>query len=247
PLSWDPNPVAGVSYSVEVRNASHEGAWYPWTTTRQTNSLFDPSTYGIVWEFRVIARNMTGSSEPSNVATQVSLPWLAYGSSPTYGSNASNGANGHAILAAINLECDNSFRQKICFGWSVGGDQPSTIGDYFFYPYSRADLNKWIRCEAYQNMYLRQRSGAGVVNAFGQDLLRHEAIHSMQEGGYPPVVGFPLFVAAYIGESARSKLQTGEPWKNNAFEIQAGLERGGYQRFDRIQRLCSWSEDRANY
>ncbi len=247
PLSWDSNPVAGVTYSVEVRNASHQGAWYPWESTRQTSSLFDPSTYGIVWEFRVIARNMTGSSEPSNVVRQVSLPWLPYGSPPSYGFNGSNGANGAAIPVAMSLECDDSFRQKICFGWSVGGDQPSTIGDYFFYPGDRADLNRWIRCEAYENMYLRGRSGADTVNAVGQDLLRHEAIHSMQEGGYLPPQGFGLFVGAYIYESVQSKIRTGDWALNNAFEINAGLERGGYQAFDNVQGLCSHWNVRSSY
>ncbi|WP_052684436.1 fibronectin type III domain-containing protein [Lentzea aerocolonigenes] len=247
PLYWDSNPVPGVSYSVEVRNASHQGVWYPWESTRQTSSVFDPSTYGIVWEFRVIARNMTGSSEPSDVARQVSLPWLPYGSPPSYGFNGGNGANAAAVPVAMSLECDDSFRQKICFGWSVGGNQPSTIGDYFFYPGSREDLNRWIRCEAYENMYLRGRSGAGAVNSVGQDLLRHEAIHSMQEGGFLPPQGFGLFVAAYIYESVQSKIRTGDWAKNNAFEINAGLERGGYQRFDDIQKLCSWASERAGY
>jgi hypothetical protein len=173
----------------------------------------------------------------------VAALWLA----AVLRANSRNGANAAAIPAAMLLECDNSFRQKICFNWSIGGDKPSTIGDYFFYPFSRADLNTWIRCEAYQNMYLRRRNGAGAVNVVGQDLLRHEVIHSMQEGGFISDVGFLAFLAAYIFESAQSAISTGEPWKNNAFEIQAGLERGGYQRFDDIQKLCSQPKERAGY
>jgi len=246
-LSWDANPVAGVSYSVEARNYGYQGDWYPLGSTRQTSWLFEPPTYGIVWGFRVIARNMAGDSE-SVAVDQVSLPWLPYGSPPKYGFNSSNGADGAATLLAFAAECVDSVRQRVCFNRTVTGDQPSTIGNFLFYAGDKADFIKRVRCEAYQNAVLFRRSGAGAVNAVGQDLLRHEAIHSMQEGGFPlPAGGFGTFLAAYGWESLHSLSRTLTPWKDNAFEIQAGLERGGYQPFDDAQQLCSWWSVRKNF
>jgi hypothetical protein len=107
----------------------------------------------------------------------------------------------------------------------VTGDKPSTIGDTAFFPVSKETLNKRLRCEAFQNASLRQNLGDAVVDASGQDVLRHEAVHSMQEGGFP---SFDAFLVVYGLESHRSWVATGNPWQINLFEVGAGLARGNY-------------------
>ncbi|MEV6241002.1 fibronectin type III domain-containing protein [Lentzea sp. NPDC051838] len=223
-LRWNPSQGTGITYSVEMRNYSHNGPWYPYEVVDDTDTVFDPESHSMVWEFRVVARNMAGGV-PSDLVREANHPWLNWGAAPSYGRNASNGANNAARYLFADLGCSASFQQMVCFHRSPGLRQPATVGDYAFYPYSKDRLNLRLRCEAFANASLRRSHGDEVVESQGQDLLRHEAIHSMQEGGY---LMFAQFLAQYGFVSKLSEVATGNPWEANPFEIAAGLHRGNY-------------------
>ena len=224
-LSWNSQPTPGVQYSVEVRNHTFDGPWLPWTSTTATAIAFQNSLHGVVWSFRVVARNMSGSAGTFSV-DEVANPWVYSNWAPSYGMNDINGANNAAWGIAVGAECAVSFRQKVCFGRSPGFNQPATVGDYAFTPLSKDDLNKRLKCEAVQNASLRYSHGPWAFENVGQNLLRHEQIHSMQEGGFPSF--YNLFLPAYIAESVQSLISTGDPALDNAFEINANLYWGNY-------------------
>jgi fibronectin type 3 domain-containing protein len=224
-IQWGASPTAGVLYSLEYRNASDNGAWYPMSTTNRTSDYLHQRPVGVKWEFRVSMSNMAGKVY-SPVASAVSNVWM-----PDFQynwQNIGNGSNAAAYLMVqkFGLECATSNRQRVCFGFSptVTG-QPITIGDYFFFPQNKERLNRLITCEAEQKIDVRGRFGAGTAENYSHQLLKHEAVHTWQTTFFS---SYGSFMSAYAIASAYSWKLTGNAWQANTFETQANLYWGGY-------------------
>jgi hypothetical protein len=60
------------------------------------------------------------------------------------------------------------------------------VGNYFFYPYSKTDLNQLVDCEARQRVDLRSwPDGDWLADTRGPGLLRHESVHTVRANGLP--------------------------------------------------------------
>ncbi|MEO6087965.1 MAG: fibronectin type III domain-containing protein [Umezawaea sp.] len=217
-LSWAPSSSPGVTYRLEYRNLSDaQGVWHSQYTSG-VGATFDQYPVGVVWEFRVVATNMTGSSVSSS-STAVSNVWT--GTFRTVGWNRTNNANAFAAARILlsNVGCSVGLRQNVCFGWGYEG-RPVTYGDYLFYPGTKANLNHLVECEARQRLdLLRSTDNGWFLSRFrGMDLLQHESIHTLQEGGYQ---SFALFSLMYGLE--------GTDAEKNQFEINANLRWGHYR------------------
>ncbi|MEU4446678.1 fibronectin type III domain-containing protein [Actinosynnema sp. NPDC050801] len=223
-LSWGASPTPGTVYEVEYRNRTDEWGWYTRTTTRSTGYDFYHPAGGSVWEFRIRVANMAGSSY-SPTDSEVGNVWT--GNFRHSGRNTFNGANAAALslIASLNPSCSTAMRQVVCFGVTLNG-RPITIGDYFFFPYSRADLNRVVSCEAYQRLDLRRQYGRTIERDRGLDLLKHEAVHTWQASNYWI---YSQFTYDYALEAAKSHAATGTDYLFNNFEIEANLWAGHYK------------------
>jgi len=217
-LTWSPSSSPGVSYRVEYRNLSDaEGVWRTQYASG-TSATFDQYPVGVVWEFRVVASNMTGSTWSTGTSTAVSNVWT--GTFRGAGLNSINGANAFAASRILlsGLGCGVGLRQNVCFGWGYNG-RPVTYGDFLFYPGTKANMNTLVKCEAYQRLALLRSADNGwfLSRSRGMDLVRHEGVHTLQEGGFP---SFATFGFLYWLE--------GSDGVDNQFEIDANLWWGHY-------------------
>ncbi|MFK4243428.1 fibronectin type III domain-containing protein [Micromonospora chokoriensis] len=240
-LSWTRSSTAGVYYWMEYRTA---GDWHwirlPLPATGTSASLRYGFSDGELHEFRVVAFNMSGESADSPIAETV-VQRSEY--ARTRGGNDLNGSN---LVATRVLGggswCDPGFGSRVCYGTSPAGDQPATVGDYFFYGGSESSYRSRLRCEAYKRANIRFGYGRVSADIRGPDLPRHEVIHSDAYARYPSAANF---LADYGIQSAYSKLTTGNPYEANRFEKEANLYWGGYFVFDTGRRYggtseCNW-------
>ncbi|MET8118078.1 fibronectin type III domain-containing protein [Micromonospora sp. NPDC005189] len=223
-LSWTASSTSGVLYWMEYRTAG-DVRWIrlPLPASGTTASLKYGFSDGEVHEFRVIAFNMSGTSPYSPYADVVVKRY-------EYASNrARNDFNGSNRIATQVLKggswCDPGQGSRVCYGRSPGGDQPATVGDYFFYDKDENHYRNALRCEAYKRANIRFDSGRDYADRKGPDLPRHEAVHS---DAYARYFFAGNFLADYGIQSALSLKTTGTPYLANNFEKEANLFWGGY-------------------
>ncbi|MEV1174529.1 RHS repeat-associated core domain-containing protein, partial [Nonomuraea sp. NPDC049784] len=148
---------------------------------------------------------------------------------PFHWGNNANGANELALVYDATPgwsgnSCERRSRQYVCYGGSPGGDQPMTIGDVLFYPYSKQHFLNRLREEKERREDIARTAGRKTADQYGPDLERHEAVHS-QQWTHMDAASFPT---DYAAESAKSMQKTGTPWATNHFEVDANLWWGGY-------------------
>ncbi|MFI6286663.1 RHS repeat-associated core domain-containing protein [Streptomyces sp. NPDC051018] len=141
--------------------------------------------------------------------------------------NLLNGSNLMAASYAGTLSdgCERGAKQYICYGGSPAVDQPITVGDVLFLPYSKQQLASKLEDEAERRLEIENAAGPKAAKKYGPDLLRHEAVHSKQWARYSNA---GQYIAEYTAESIRSKAQSGDPAAANKFEDEANLWWGGY-------------------
>ncbi|QKW19281.1 hypothetical protein HUT16_09570 [Kitasatospora sp. NA04385] len=150
--------------------------------------------------------------------------------------NELNGADALARLVVGYDACEQGELQVICYGATPAmTDQPMTVGDVFFYPGSKTQLDQRLTYEKKVRDAMTAKKGADYTETYGPNLLKHEAVHSEQwsRGSAPG------FISNYSGDSLLSSLLTfrlhppkGErmssPATKNQLEIEANLYAGGY-------------------
>ncbi|MEH1058323.1 fibronectin type III domain-containing protein [Micromonospora sp. CPCC 206171] len=224
-LSWTPSATPGVLYWMEYRTAG-DSFWIrlPLPATEDGAGLKYGFSDGELHQFRVVAFNMAGES-PATAVELVLVERAKYAYLRT--ANQVNGANAAARkLYGADSDCDPALGSYVCYGGSPGGDQPATLGDYFFYwTINHAVYRNQLRCEAYKRANIRLMSGRDAAYTLGPDLPRHEAVHSDQYAYY----GMAFFLADYYRQSRASEDKTGSPALDNKYEKQANLYWGGYK------------------
>ncbi|MFF0448288.1 hypothetical protein ACFYT4_18085 [Streptomyces sp. NPDC004609] len=147
--------------------------------------------------------------------------------------NWKNLLNGSNVMAAtyagtLSDNCERGAKQYICYGGSPAFDQPITVGDVLFLPYSKQQLTRNLKEEADTRRSIERVAGPTVAKKYGPDLLRHEVVHSKQWARYSNA---GAYIAAYTAESVRSPSQSGVVAAANRFEEEANLWWGGYLRW----------------
>ena len=233
-VSWDPSPGQEFYY-IQYRNASDDGPWQWWDVAiGHTSVPFHQWPVGVRWEFRVSVRNAAGEVF-SQVASEVSNVWTK-----TF-QDTSNSWNGGNVLAgsmvrSLGLFCDTAVQQHVCF--KGPGTRPFTIGDYFFFPYSRTDLNKLVKCEADQRIWLRKHYNGYIAANRGYDLLQHEGFHTWHAARYSL---YAMFAADYQAARLASLLTPPyDDFSHNAFEVVANLWHGHYVKYDSNAPVCGY-------
>jgi hypothetical protein len=198
---------------------------------------------GEVYEFRVVAFNLSGeavsSDWPDAVPRRQVVP---SGYNPRRFWNEKNGSNRTAQgwARARGIRCEPDHEQMICFGGPPNlTGQPMTVGDYFFfdglrfrgrwYGANRADLEDLVVAQAIRRVEIRWAVGSPYWK-YGPDLLRHEAVHSEQWNNHRLM---QTFAYAYGYAATRSKDRTGSWACDNRFEKDANLYWGGYKVWNR--------------
>ncbi|MCC5575898.1 RHS repeat-associated core domain-containing protein [Microtetraspora sp. AC03309] len=148
---------------------------------------------------------------------------------PFHWGNNINGANALALTyhtALGNGSCDRRSQQYVCYGGSPGGDQPMTVGDVHFYPYSKKEFQNRLREEKQDRDDIAKVAGRKVADQYGPNLEKHEAVHSEQWSRFRNATEY---IVAYGTQSAYSKLTVGDPAGGNSFEMEANLWWGSYR------------------
>jgi hypothetical protein len=145
--------------------------------------------------------------------------------------NDENGANTQAIAytMATGGKCEAKSSQVLCYGHSPGGDQPMTVGDVLFLPHGKSyyyKKNGFFDQEKDSRDFLTRVHGKNYAEKYGPDLLRHEAVHSEQWARFGSSVDYEL---AYTAQAAKSKVQYGNNYEGNSYEVEANLYWGGYK------------------
>ena len=154
---------------------------------------------------------------------------------PFYWQNNLNGANALAVTYYYSFTrggCTRGQSQVICYGGSPGGDQPMTVGDVMFYPFSKKVLEDKLGKQKLARESIEKAAGRKTAEKYGPNLLKHEAVHSKQWSKYSSATDF---ITDYGVEAAKSKWKTGEPWAANSFETEANLWWGGYLKWQALQ------------
>ncbi|MFC4591015.1 RHS repeat domain-containing protein [Sphaerisporangium corydalis] len=149
---------------------------------------------------------------------------------PFHWGNNANGANALALTFTVlpgfgHMGCERHSRQYVCYGGSPGLDQPMTVGDVLFYPYSKKDYQQRLHDEKQRRDDIAQVAGREVADEFGPDLERHEAVHSRQ---WANSVSATDFIARYTTAAGVSKRKYGNSAAANKFEVDANLFWGDY-------------------
>ncbi|WP_051370875.1 RHS repeat-associated core domain-containing protein [Streptomyces sp. 142MFCol3.1] len=144
--------------------------------------------------------------------------------------NDLNGANAQAISfhMARGGKCEAASSQVLCYSHSPGGDQPMTVGDVLFLPHDRnyyKGKGGYFEQEAEDRKDLAAAKGQKYADKYAPDLLKHEAVHSTQWARYSNSLDFE---ADYGVQAAKSRIQYGNNYDGNAFEVEANLYRGRY-------------------
>lgn len=153
---------------------------------------------------------------------------------PFHWNNNLNGANALAVTYEFLASegCERRALQYVCYGGSPGGDQPMTVGDVHFYPYSKKEFQNRLREEKQAREDIARVAGREAARKYGPDLERHEAVHSEQWARYRNAADY---IAAYAGATVRSQWTTGSKWASNRFEVEANLWWGGYVEWQPLQ------------
>ncbi|MEU8179650.1 fibronectin type III domain-containing protein [Micromonospora sp. NPDC049047] len=226
---WSPSTTTGCGapyYQVQVRNRWEQGDWRVLGNTTDTKWTWYSLNSSDLHEFRAVAINETSWNYGGS---DVDSPlWIPTSSTVTRPINVLNGSNGSASAWAIkyNTPCYLDSLQTVCMGKSPGGRQPMTVGDILHYPDSLQDFRSDLQAEARDRTCLLERLGRSTALNFGPDLMRHEAVHSVQWSGYTSVAHYTV---AYGMATAVSKLKFGNNYAGNWFETDANLYHGGYE------------------
>ncbi|WP_405393599.1 RHS repeat-associated core domain-containing protein [Microbispora hainanensis] len=153
---------------------------------------------------------------------------------PFHWNNNFNGANALAVTyeTFASEGCERRARQYVCYGGSPGGDQPMTVGDVHFFPYSKKEFESRLRDEKQAREDIAKVAGREAAKKYGPDIERHEAVHSAQWARYKNATEF---IAAYGAATLYSRHTTGTPYATNSFEVEANLWWGGYVRWQPLQ------------
>ncbi|MFC7383053.1 RHS repeat-associated core domain-containing protein [Sphaerisporangium rhizosphaerae] len=151
---------------------------------------------------------------------------------PFHWGNNTNGANEMAWLYHKGKMhdgiCERHSLQYVCYSSSPGGDQPMTIGDVLFYPYSKQAYQQQMQEEKQRREDIAKTSkvsGRAQADAYGPNLEKHEAVHSRQWAASATAVDF---VARYAAAAAYSQHKVGDPASMNKYEMEANLWWGSY-------------------
>ncbi|MFE1556091.1 RHS repeat-associated core domain-containing protein [Streptomyces sp. NPDC058734] len=144
--------------------------------------------------------------------------------------NQGNLWNGSNALAATYAwknsdSCAKRAQQYVCFGASPGGEQPFTMGDVHFYPWSKEDFVTRLKKESERRSDIEAKAGAEVADEFGPDLERHEAVHSKQ---WARAISVAEMGIGYYSQMGISEYKVGTPAHANKVEEEANLWWGGY-------------------
>lgn len=241
-VSWGASGTPRVWYRLYYRIRNYSDNVERVLPTFGTSKFVTGLPEGAVVDFHVAAVNESGAKDSGYRDDAVPLPWN--GVFTELGNNTRNGADLSATLFIHSHPCQYSNRQIVCFNGSPFNSQPKTIGNYLFYKWSKADLDTRLTNEARCRLSMIKYYGYGSSTAekYGPDLLRHEAVHTLQANQYhfwdlPPRL-YSQFVADYAEQSLLSEARYGNPWQGNGFEIQANLYWGGYQTYNPSLSYC---------